>query len=81
MVSQLLVKEAGWQLRPNNSPKVETIDSQKIQNYGSLNITINITDQQALQRTRQDVYIAMDIRNYDLILGAPWLQTQNPDID
>ena len=81
LVSQLFVKEAGWQLRPEGAPPVETVDGRGIHVYGALRITTNAADRHAKSQQRQDEYIAADIRDYDMILGDPWLQTRNPDID
>lgn len=44
LVSQLFVKEAGWQLRPDSAPPVESIDGRRVVAYGSLNVTTNIKD-------------------------------------
>ena len=44
LVSQLFVKEAGWQLRPDAGPPVKAIDRRSIHIYGSLKITTRITD-------------------------------------
>ena len=73
LVSQLFVKEAGWQLRPEGAPAVETVDGRDVQVYGELHMTMSITDRQGRQRQQCDEYIATDIRDYNLILGEPWL--------
>ena len=44
LVSQLFVKEAGWQLQPNVSLPAKAIDGWSIYIYGSLKITTRITD-------------------------------------
>ena len=81
LVSQLFVKEAGWQLRPESAPPMETVDGRQVLAYSSLKITTNIADRDAKQLKCQDKYVSMDIQGYDLILGNPWLQTRNPDIN
>jgi hypothetical protein len=81
LVSQLFVKEAGWQLRPDGAPPVEAADGRRMLVYGTLKITTNTADRDAKSQKRQDEYVSADISNYDMILGEPWLQTRNPDID
>ena len=71
LVSQLFVKEAGWQLRSDGAPPVETVDGRRMLAYSTLKITTNIADRDAKQRKHQDEYVSTDIRDYDLILGDP----------
>ena len=44
LVSQLFVREAEWQLRPDAGPPAKAIDGRSIHIYGSLKITTKITD-------------------------------------
>ena len=81
LVSQLFVKEASWQLCFKEVLAIETMDSREVQVYSDLHITTNIMDRQGRQQQQQDEYVAMDIHDYDLILGDLWLQTRNPDIN
>ena len=81
LVSQLFVKEAGWQLRPDAGPPAKAIDGRSIHIYGSLKITTRITDRDGKTTQRRDEFVATDLQGYDFVLGEPWLQTRNPDID
>lgn len=81
LVSQLFVKEAGWQLRLDGALPVEAADGCRVLVYDTLKVTTNIQDRDAKSRKHQDKYVSADISNYDMILGEPWLQTRNPDID
>ena len=71
LVSQLFVKEAGWQLCPKGVLPVETVDEHGIHIYGTLRITTNAADQYAKSQQRQNEYIATDICDYDMILEDP----------
>jgi hypothetical protein len=81
LVLQLFMKEVGWQLQPDSAPPVKSIDGRYVIAYGTLRIATNITDRDKKCRKQQDDYVSTDISGYDLILGDPWLQTRNLDID
>ena len=80
LVSQLFVKESGWQLRPDGNA-TEAIDGYDVQAYSSLKITTSITDQNGKAKTQRIEFMAADIKGYDIVLGDPWLQTHNPSVD
>lgn len=81
LVSQLFVKGAGWQLRPDSALPARSIDGSTIRIYGTLHITTNVTDRDAKSCKQQDKYVSTDIPDYDIVLGTPWLRARNPDID
>ena len=80
LVSQLFVKESGWQLRPDGNA-TEAIDGYDVQAYSSLKITTSITDQNGKAKTQRIEFMAADIKGYNMVLGDSWLQTHNPSID
>ena len=80
LVSQLFVKESGWQLR-HDGDATEAIDGHGVRAYGSLKITTSITDQNGKEKIQRIEFVAADIKGYDIVLGDPWLQTHNPSID
>ena len=69
--SQLLVKEARWELYFTGVLPMETIDRYSLQVYGSLNITTNITDYSGKIVKQQDDYVSTQLQGYDIILGEP----------
>jgi hypothetical protein len=73
LVSQMFAKEAGWQTRPDEAPPIETVEGRRVLVYGTLGITTSIKDREERCKQQRDDYVATDLRNYDLILGYPWL--------
>ena len=61
LVSQLFVKKAGWQLRPDAGLPAKAIDGRSIHIYGSLKITIRITDHDDKITQQQDEFMATNL--------------------
>src|SRR5204863_4354078 len=62
-------------------PPVKAIDGRSIHIYRSLKITTKITDRDGKMTQWRDEFVATNLQGYDFVLGEPWLQTRNPDID
>ena len=80
LVSQLFVKESGWQLRPDRDT-TEAINGYDVRAYSSLKITTSITDRNSKVKTQRIEFVVVDIKGYDIVLGDPWLQPHNPSVD
>ena len=73
LVSQLFIREVGWQLRPNAGPPVKAIDGRSIRIYRSLKITTKITDCNSKSTQWQDKFVMTNLQGYNFILGESWL--------
>ena len=81
LISQLLVKESGWQLRTEGAPNAHSISGQRLQVYGVVSVTMSIIDQDGKAKTKRNDFVATDLPDYKVILGKPWLRSQNPTVD
>jgi hypothetical protein len=61
--------------------KVHAVDGHQITAYGSHSLFIRAADTNGFTREGVHQTEAVELAGYDLILGMPWLQAINPDID
>jgi hypothetical protein len=79
-VSQRWVKKTG--LRNAGPPRrVNAIDGHAVMSYGNHMLKIRARDELRVIQTQKQVFEAVDLEGYDAILGWPWLQEVNPDIN
>ena len=57
-----------------------TLEGQPLLTYGFRNATLRLEDTQGRRLESAETLVAADITGYDLILGYPWLQGNDPDI-
>ena len=77
-ISQRVVVEQGLQATPSRV-SAKTIDDHKVVIYGEHALSTFAIDSKGVRRESQQTYYACDMLAYDLILGWPWLQDENPD--
>jgi hypothetical protein len=79
-ISHLLVAEL--QL-PNEQAavRVRTIGGQPLKVYGTHHADTVVTDELGTTKKTKHRYLAVEVVDYDLILGIDWLREVNPDID
>ena len=80
-VAQLLVKEAGWVEPEEVVQAVRMLDRRTMPVYGIHNVSSRIADSNGQAKQYGNQCYAIDIQGYDLILGYPWLQQYNPNLD
>jgi hypothetical protein len=66
---------------PSRPRKVKALDGHRIRAYGQQKLSVHAEDMDGLSRNHTHVFEAVDMDGYDMILGFPWLQATNPDID
>ena len=73
LISQLLIKESGWQLRTEGAPNAHSISGQRLKVYGVITVTMSIIDQDGKAKTKRNDFVATDLPDYKVILGKLWL--------
>ena len=79
-ISHLLAKELELAADPAPLKRVTTLGGQTLLTYGFRKATLRLEDTQGRRIERAETLVAADITGYDLILGYPWLQGNDPDI-
>ncbi|OQV11133.1 hypothetical protein CLAIMM_15021 [Cladophialophora immunda] len=79
-ISQLLITELGAKVT-TTEVHVRTVSGQPIRTYGNHRFLTHKTDVRRVRRSYAYTYIAIDITEYNAILGFPWLEKVNPDVD
>jgi hypothetical protein len=78
-VSQILVKERGWEpLGPPSSMKF--IDGRNLHCYGIHHLSIRVRDAWGKTKEAKQTFYAIDSDEYKVVLGYPWLEHFDPDI-
>ena len=80
-IAQLLVNEADWVEPEEVVQAVRMLDGRTMPVYGIHNVSSRIADSNGQAKQYGNQYYAIDIQGYDLILGYPWLQQHNPNLD
>ena len=82
LISQRCVKELDLP-PPSESSHLglKTINGQPMQTYGVHYLTIEVVDTLGRTRYFQEEFMATDAGSEELVLGMPFLQCANPDID
>ena len=80
-VSQLRAKEMDLEGTPTTIGNVCTIDGNALQTYLTHETMLELTDNVGENYQLKQELVAADMKGYDIILGMPWLKTQNPQID
>lgn len=57
------------------------IDGAPLQTYQTHTTSVRLRDHTGHETATDQDFLAANITGYELILGMPWLRTQNPDID
>lgn len=82
LISQRCVKELNLPPSPISSYLgLKTINGQPMQAYGVHYLTIEVVDTLGRTRYFQEGFMATDTGSEDMVLGMPFLQCANPDID
>lgn len=80
LVSQKFIKQMNFPTPKMSTEKLTTIDGRRIQAYGVHLLNFEITDKLGHTRYFKDTFLACDCES-TFILGMPWLQLANPNID
>ena len=80
-VSQHCVQRLQLKVTNGKPPRICTIDGNKLQTYGVHQPILRLTDRLGMEVQSEERLIAASMTGYDLVLGMPWLQSHNPDID
>lgn len=82
LISQRCVKELNLPPSLENSYLgLKTINGQPMQAYGVHYLTLEVVDALGHARYFQEGFMATDTGSEDIVLGMPFLQCANPDID
>ena len=79
-MSQLLVTELGMHSTTSNT-RAHTVGGQPIQVYGHHTVSVAAADSQGTRKEHAWQFLATDIQHYDIILGFPWFDTLNPQMN
>lgn len=80
LVSALAAKEWGW--KEVNTPIImaEAINKAPLRVYGAYEGSTTSEDQEGSKRTSTDIFLAVDVGSYNIVLGYPWHAKWNPDV-
>lgn len=82
LISQRCIKELNLPSSPETSYLgLKTINGQPMQAYGVHYLTIEVVDALGHTRYFQEGFMATDTGSEDMVLGMPFLQCANPDIN
>jgi hypothetical protein len=79
-ISQRIVAEAKLLPTPVTT-RVRTINGRPITIYGRHALEAHARDERGLDGHTEQNFLATDLIGYDVILGFPWLQAVNPDVN
>jgi Reverse transcriptase (RNA-dependent DNA polymerase) len=80
-ISQLVVKEAALVTSIDGATQAKILNGHLIPIYSTHKVRTCIADSKGRERDAEDLFCAIDLEDYDIVLRYPWLQTRNPDID
>jgi hypothetical protein len=79
LVSQILVKERGWE--PVGPPiSMHDINGRSFHCYGVHQLSIRVRDACGKTREARQMFYAVDSDEYKVVLGYPWLEYFDPEI-
>ena len=76
-----MVKECDLRPFDYQTARIETICGQPVETFGRHKIPVTITDGSGKTRTVVHEFTAATFQGHNMILGHPWLSSQNPDIN
>ena len=80
-ITQMCAKELDLTPIDNGQVRIRTLGGESLQTFGTHTLRIAIEDNHGGSASVQQQVIAANMVGYDLVLGMPWLQAQDPDID
>jgi hypothetical protein len=80
-ISQLMIKEAALAASIDGATQARTLNGRLVPIYGTHKIQTRVADSSGSELIAEDLFCAIDLEDYDIVLGYPWLQTRNPDVD
>jgi hypothetical protein len=80
-ISQLVVKEAALVASIDGATQARTLNGHLIPIYGIHKVRTHVADLKGCEWDAEDLFYVIDLEDYDMVLGYPWLQTRNPDVD
>ena len=80
LISQKIIIETGLTPLPN-STELESFTGHELVIYGEHLIETHAVDMRNINGYTAQTYLATNVPTYDLLLGYPWLETVNPNID
>jgi hypothetical protein len=80
-VSQLFAKQCGWNMTRESPMRASGIDGAALYIYGEYDVFVKAKDSEGCERKHKHTFQAANIEGYSLILGYPWLASQNPGVD
>src|SRR5436190_14536275 len=80
-INQCWVKENDLPDIDDLPREILALDGHYIKAYSHRTLEVQATDSNSVARSRAHAFEAVDLHGYDIILGYPWLQVVNPDID
>jgi hypothetical protein len=80
-ISQLVVKEAALVASIDGATQARTLNGRLIPIYGTHKVRTRVADSKGREQDAEDLFCVIDLEDYDMVLGYPWLQTRNPDVD
>jgi hypothetical protein len=80
LMSARLAKEQGLEIEPLPKLLAEGVNGSEIPVYGSTAADVDITDSRGRVETHHVPFVVTDLRRYQVYLGLPWIDTQNPKL-
>ena len=80
-ILQMAVKEAAFNESDIAMKVVTTLDGHTLLVYGEHDVLTRIANTMGNVTERSNHFYSVDIQRYDTILGYPWLQAHNPEVD
>jgi hypothetical protein len=80
-ISQLGVKEAALVASIDGATQARTLNGRLIPIYSMHKVRTYIVDSKGCEQDVKNLFCAIDLEDYDIVLGYPWLQTCNSDMN
>ena len=80
LINVMVAKENGLQYTPTTTPTVKAINDTLVHVYGEVAPMIEY-EGMAKPASDQHQFLAVDLLEYDFILGLPWLRAVDPIIE
>ena len=78
-VSQMVIAKLGLSA-PKSSYRAHAVDGHDIQVYGEHELLLHAVDVRGVCYSQSHRFLATTIKDFDLILGMPWLRDTDPEI-
>jgi hypothetical protein len=80
-ISQIKVKELNLKGTGAVPPGLKQLDGTPLQAYEAHSLDIGVKDHESREKRAIYTMIGVNMTGIDMILGLPWLEEENPDID